>query len=388
MSKIVPNEQFPFITCYARIIDRIDMVPQSEFKDALIHENKWNLGKIKYMGGLSQYIIEFDIWNNEPDVSAGFTQKIFNDAKDCSVSIVNRNKDNNGMIFKIRNVTNNYNDEFINAYDNFPISGNVTKVPGILKGNGDHCMFQIAVDLINRADGVDMLPFTVCFCYNDSNTDVKLEFECCIEIEHNNLPVKHQIITNNGKVFVGNIANMNCPGAIIEAYSNGKLKDQLILKDDKYYMFLTDDNYTFIIKNSRVNRRFPNVVVNNGITENYLKSINGLIRKQYNDVIEYYDELYTSWEIYGQLIDEYGSPISNAEIIITQGENLIVYYITDSNGKYRFKLPHGIYDIRIRSSNKRLKIIKDFEFRKGFGFFSEIKQLNRSFDYDFGFKNL
>lgn len=388
MSKIVPHERFPFITCYARIVDRIDMIAQSEFKDALTYENKWNLGKVKYMGGLSQYVIEFDIWNNEPDVSAGFTQKIFNDAKDCSVSIFNRNKDNNGLIFKIRNVTEDYSNEFINVYDNFQIYGNVTKIPGVLKGNGDHCVFQIAVDLIKRADGVNILPFIVCFSYNDSETDVKLNFECCIEIEHDNLQVNRQTIKNNGKVFVGNIANIHCPGSVMEAYNNGKLKDQLILKDDKYYMFLTNNDYNFIIKNSRVNRRFPHVIVDNGITENYSKSINGLIRKQYEDVIEYYDGLYTSWEIYGQLIDEYGSPISNAEIIISQGEKLVVYYVTDFNGKYRFELPHGIYDIRIRSSNKRLKIIKDFEFKKGIGFFSEIKRLNKNFNYDFGFKNL
>ena len=50
----VPNEKFPFITCYARILDRITSLPITEFKDALKNEELLELGIIKR---------EFFIWN-------------------------------------------------------------------------------------------------------------------------------------------------------------------------------------------------------------------------------------------------------------------------------------------------------------------------------------
>ena len=73
----VPNNRFPFITCYARILDRITLNPLTEFVDALDKTKVWDLGVIYKLGGYSQYIIEFDIWNNEPTVSGGITQRYF-----------------------------------------------------------------------------------------------------------------------------------------------------------------------------------------------------------------------------------------------------------------------------------------------------------------------
>ena len=51
------DNTFPFVTCYARILDRITLNPLTEFQDALDEEKVWDLGKIYYKGGYSQYII-------------------------------------------------------------------------------------------------------------------------------------------------------------------------------------------------------------------------------------------------------------------------------------------------------------------------------------------
>lgn len=382
MKKSVPNKNFPFITCYTRLLDRRDLTPVSEYIDGLKFKDDLTLGKIKNLKGISQYIIEFDIWNNEPDVSGGFTQQLFNDAKDCNITIHNINRDNNGLEFKIRNIVNGM-EKFQIYEDKFPVCGNVTKQQGILKGNGDHCVIQVAVEMKNRVDGVNKIPFLICFNYNDSDTDVSLKFQCNMEIEFEKSYISVNEIKNNGNVFIGNIANMNCKNSVIEATSNGKLQDQLILNDDKYYLFLKNGIYNVNIKNSRINRRFSDINIDNGITENYSKVTDGLIYRQYDDIFEYYDGNYAVKEVCGTIVDEYGSPIKNAEIIITQGENLVVYYVTDNNGNYRFRLDNGVYDVRIRSSNKRLKIFRDFKFRNNRGFFSEIKNQFKVFEYDF-----
>lgn len=388
MKKNVPNERFPFITCYARLLDIRNLKPITQYEDALIDKN-WNLGNIKYKKGISQYVLELDIWNNEPDVSGGFTQRIFNDAQNCNIKIFTKNK-NQDLSFKIRNVVN-YKDDFID-YNNTPfiINGNVTKNNGVLKGNGDHCIIQIFVELNNEIENDDIseLDFIVCFNYECDNENVNLFFNCNISLDRTKSKVTIENTINNGQIFIGNLSGINCKGTLIEAISNGKLQDQLILSNDKYYLFLTDGIYNINIKNPSINRKFSNIKVTNGITPQYNQILDGLIYKQYDDVFEYYNDNYSIKEIIGILVDEYKNPICNAEIIITQQDNLIVYYVTDKDGYYRFQLENGIYDIRIRSNNKRLKIIRNFKFKSNMGFFSSIKDQYKIFEQDFNFSKL
>ena len=53
-----------------------------------INMDRLNFGIINSeFGGYGQYILEFDIWNNEPAVTYGFTKTIFEDAENCKVYI-------------------------------------------------------------------------------------------------------------------------------------------------------------------------------------------------------------------------------------------------------------------------------------------------------------
>ena len=108
----VPNDNFPVITVYTKSINIINR-EETDYRDALDivnininqekshstirDENKYNrsiidCGNINIKtGGYCQNVIEFDIWNNEPDISEGFTQKYFDDAKECKIYITDEN---------------------------------------------------------------------------------------------------------------------------------------------------------------------------------------------------------------------------------------------------------------------------------------------------------
>lgn len=379
MSRNVPHDQFPFITCYGRLLNKIKDDTPVKFEDALTKKERWELGKVKYSGGITPYIIELDIWNNEPDVSGGHTQRIFNDAKDCSIRIRQKDKITRGLNFYIRDSLQD--DEFkkYKSCQSYKVRGNVTNVPGLLKGNGDHCTVQIYVEMLERLYETKDIDFCIMFSYNDSDINVELEFNCGFKIEYSNVIANNVIVEGNKEPFVGNITKTHANQTIIEAYHNNKLQDQLILKTDRYYLFLRTGIYNFTIKNSQIKRDYTGIKVENGITPNYSYVENGLIKKQYADITEYYNELGTLWEVNGRILNEYGEALSNAEIIITKNDQLIMYYITDKNGRYKFLLDHDEYDVRIRSNNKRLKIIRNFKFEKGKGFFTEIQKFYNEF---------
>ncbi len=49
------------------------------------------------------------------------------------------------------------------------------------------------------------------------------------------------------------------------------------------------------------------------------------------------------------------------EIIISNKDNVFVRYITKEDGKYRFALKNGTYDVRIKS-DKYFKLLKNINF--------------------------
>lgn len=388
MKELVPNNNFPFITCYGRLLDRRDLSEITEYIDALTFKDCWNLGRVQNKKGLSQYVLELDIWNNEPDVSMGFTQQLFNDAKDCKILIyedVNKNQYNEKLSFSIRNLFDNSNN-FKVYKDEFLLKGNVTNYPGILKGNGDHAIVQIALNLNDLSEDINYLNFVICLQYTDQNIVNDVFFKCCINITNDNYNVITTCIGDDSGVTIGDVNGMSTSNAIIEAYNiNGKLKDQQILNSNNYSLFLNEGEYNFVIKNSVMMRRFNNVKVDNGIKPYYCKVTKGLIYDMYDDIIEYIDGENITREVHGRLIDEYKTPIKNGQIIITNNDTLITNFITDEDGYYRFKIEPGIYDIRICGENKRLKIIRNYEILEGEGLFSNIKNNIYNFEYDFGF---
>lgn len=390
MIKNVPNEKFPFITCYARTVDRITSLPLTEFKDTLKNNEPWNFGIIKTSGGCSQYLIEFDIWNNEAKVSGGSTQRIFNDAKNCRLSVYkDRNKTPLGdnIIIKIKD---SFKDSSLsNLYDSFDIYGNIFNKKNILSGRGEHSQIKIAIDIIDEIEFHNNLNFVVCFEYEDQGITVELFFDCILQLTETIIPLKRTIIGDKNGVFSGTINNVSIYNGIIEAYNlDGKLQDQQILNSNEYKLFLKNGIYNFLIKTANFQRNFNNVTVN-GINQFYSQIESGLIKEIYEDTVRYYDvedgkeKIIT--EICGKLVNEYNEPLIGANIIISNKEELITYFITDENGNYKFELSGGNYDIRLVSNERSLKIIRDFLFDEDYGFFSEIQYKIYNFNKDFCF---
>lgn len=385
----VPNEKFPFITCYARILDRITSLPITEFKDALKNEEPWELGIIKTSKGCSQFVVEFDIWNNERKVSAGSTQRIFNDAKNCRISVYKdrqKNKLDDNISIKIKNSFQN--NSFSTLYDSFDTCGNLFN-NNILSGKGEHTQVQVAIDINDTVDYKELLNFVVCFQYTDQDINVDLFFDCFVKLTDITFPIKRTMYGNNDGIFTGKINNAVINNAVIEAYNlQGKLQDQQILHSNNYSLFLKDGIYNFVIKTPSFKREFNNINVT-GINPYYSQVNEGLIYEIFEDTVRYYDivddEEIIITEICGKLVNEYNEPLESANIIITSDNELITYFKTDSYGNYRFELKTGQYDVRLSSDNRPLKIIRDFEFIEGYGFFQEIQYKMYNFNKDFRF---
>lgn len=390
MSINVPNEKFPFVTCYGRILDRITSLPINDFKDALKNEEPWELGIIKTSKGCAQFAVEFDIWNNEADVSAGFTQRIFNDMKNSKIFVYKdrqKNELNTNITVKIKDSFKNK--QFINLQESFDIYGNVFNKQGILSGKGEHSQIQITIDINDKIEFKEKLDFVVCLQYDDQDIQVELFFDCIVKLTDTIRPIKRNVIGNNSGAFTGQINNAVINQGLIEAYNlQGKLQDQQILNSNQYCLFLKDNIYNFIVKTVSFERQFNNVSVT-GIKPYYSQVTEGLIYDIFADVVQYYDIEDNSekiiTEICGKLVNEYNEPLKNANIIITSKNELITYFITDNNGNYRFELKSSKYDVRLSCDNRPLKIIRDFDFMEDYGFFSEIQYKIYNFNKDFGF---
>lgn len=396
------NDKFPFITCYARILDRTNFNPITKFEDALDNTKNWDLGLIhNNLGGYSQCLIELDIWNNEPSVSAGLTQKIFNNAEDCSVFICSE-ENFSFPLFQIRNSTMGNKDMFTNIFNNDKftnIYGNVNpnKV-GILQGISDHVKLQIGVNLppdLNFID--DSINFKVCFQYSSENTTVNLFFNCNITLVNKLSQIEINYIGEPTEIFSGEITSTNYTRGLhqttIEAYDlNGVLKDQHISIIDRwkqpnnlYKLYLTSGTYNFIIKNNLYKRNINNIEVSEDMQPYYNNIDFGLISKIYDDIVEYQNVDVNVKQIIGYIKNEYDEFVENAEIIITQDSNVIVNYVTNESGQYKFCLANGIYDIRIRSKRRDVKIFRNFSFEDDKGFFTEIAKQSSSFNDSFNF---
>lgn len=175
----------PRITVYYRILDNIDETPITEYRffDSTARTTL-NYGHINpKKGGESPYIIEFDIWNNEPAFSAGMLPDRVKDAKRCSFEVwddpnlkTTNNLIKNGDIFvHARCITENKNSPWVpiaGAYsylNRMHIVGNVDKsIIGVLSGQpgGDHTIIQTKLKIPANAGYDDNFNFTFNFEYD------------------------------------------------------------------------------------------------------------------------------------------------------------------------------------------------------------------------------
>lgn len=113
-------------------------------------------------------------------------------------------------------------------------------------------------------------------------------------------------------------------------------------------------NIEIYINNKKIIKR--NQYIGNGLRFQYYLLIEGLIYRKYKDTVSFCGTDYKN--IYGQLIDNKHTPIKNAEIIVLQDGELKTYVKTDEDGKYKFALKNGNYEIKIRSKQSPVKSTK------------------------------
>jgi len=151
--------QPPLITYYARVIDNV--TGEEIFKSTEASKNMWYYGNCNGLeGGESQYIVEFDVWNNEPAYNAGTYDSHCLDAIHCKFSVwpdVNLSMQNSNPIFALtqpfmyaRCISNGYDVPFSplrynNSIDIF--GNNDSSLIGVLQGNGDHSIIQTKIIL-------------------------------------------------------------------------------------------------------------------------------------------------------------------------------------------------------------------------------------------------
>ena len=147
----------PIITYYARVLDNITGDQVLPYTDN-VRNNTWYYGKCYSWGGESQYIVEYDIWNNEPAFNAGSGYHHCPDAFNIRLEVwpdSKREYSTEGLFalnvpfMSARNVTTEYESEFEGIlYDHkpMPIVGESVTMKGsnenILSGGGDHCVIQ------------------------------------------------------------------------------------------------------------------------------------------------------------------------------------------------------------------------------------------------------
>ena len=142
----------PKMTYYARAMSNLTgkILTDWQLYDASI----WYYGKCNNNGGESEYIIELDIWNNEPAFNAGSYDYYNADAINCALYI-NQYDYNNADVFKLgefvyaRCYTSNKREEWQPITKSQPLTyiyGNLNnKLVGTIQGKTDHCILQTKI---------------------------------------------------------------------------------------------------------------------------------------------------------------------------------------------------------------------------------------------------
>ncbi len=148
----------PLITYYARVLDNLSNTYITEYKNAMDNEITWYYGEIYKNTGESQYIIQYDIWNNEPAFNQRFYDKHCRDAINIKFGISLYSKKDypndetyipatdfanlNFMYARIYNEDYQSDWQLINNKKKIDLISNTTNDKGVLYGNADHCIVQ------------------------------------------------------------------------------------------------------------------------------------------------------------------------------------------------------------------------------------------------------
>lgn len=170
----------PLITCYARVIDNLSGKQILDYTD-LNRNNAWYYGKCNgFTGGESEYIVEFDIWNNEPAFNGGATQIDCKDATSCYFTVypsresINEEYTNSlfnieGSFMHARCLTSGFKEfkPIKRKSMSLLAEGNMNPNINTLQGKGDHTVIQTKIVLPANSGLVnERHDFVFVFSYN------------------------------------------------------------------------------------------------------------------------------------------------------------------------------------------------------------------------------
>lgn len=148
----------PRITLYGKILDNKDQTLIRNYQEWKSNQI-WHYGSVNGVkGGESSYVIEFDIWNNEPAFNGLSGKETVLDAENVRLSVwddesltssINLSYAGIGFV-NARCITNDLKadyDHIFGAKGFYEIYGNVGKERGILSGQlgGDHAVLQTKI---------------------------------------------------------------------------------------------------------------------------------------------------------------------------------------------------------------------------------------------------
>ena len=175
--------QPPLITTYYRIIDNVTGKELQEYR-FLDKKSSITYGTLSSLnGGESEFVVEFDIWNNEPAFYGGIYTADVQNATQCNFTAWDNEKMNS--TYSIRNLIDNKSYVMARCINrDFPtfkhVAGNINignvnlyssvlENPGELSGQhgGDHFKIQTKISIPpNNSVGVGLKNFIFEFSYN------------------------------------------------------------------------------------------------------------------------------------------------------------------------------------------------------------------------------
>lgn len=172
------KNEAPKMTYYVRVIDNITGTHITEWDS--YEASMWYYGRCNSLkGGESEYIVEFDIWNNEAAFNAGMYDDHNDDAINCRMTALQNSTAGSASLFAMiqpvvyaRCITFNHKDKFQPIRNDrmlTDITGNVNiNANGVIQGLGDHAIIQTKVILPAEAalEPYSRYAFDIAFYYD------------------------------------------------------------------------------------------------------------------------------------------------------------------------------------------------------------------------------
>lgn len=174
------------------------------------------------------------------------------------------------------------------------------------------------------------------------------------------------------------------PNAKVVAYKNGIVYDfDTTDENGEYTLFLEDGVYDISINAQSYQKTIKNYKHENGIQPYREVIVEGQIKRQLFDVIEFVEFNPTSGKelidqgarlVSGVISGEHGQPIEGAEIVVAEADTHKVHAFvkTDKEGKYCFTIERENYDIILRSPRHNAKLLKGHLFIPDKGFIPQV----------------